>query len=182
VPSVSAQDVAAELRLLLPGLPVKKLHKLLYYAQGHHLAHFGTPLFSEPVMAWDMGPVVANLWKAEQESRSLGAPLPLDEGQLNTVAYVVSRYGGLTGSDLERLTHAEQPWMTADASREPQGSVRIELDVIREFFVSAGGPDPELPWPSAEDVMKLVQGAEQRRSAPARRDDLALLRAKRLAG
>jgi hypothetical protein len=35
---VSAHDVAAALRARLPDLPTKKLHKLLYYCQGHHLA------------------------------------------------------------------------------------------------------------------------------------------------
>ncbi len=64
---VSAHDVAAELRRLLPGVPAKKLHKLLYYCQGHHLAHFEEPLFTEPVMAWDVGPVVAKVWKVEKD-------------------------------------------------------------------------------------------------------------------
>jgi uncharacterized phage-associated protein len=40
---------------------VKKLHKLLYYCQGHHLATFGLPLFDESISAWDMGPVVGTL-------------------------------------------------------------------------------------------------------------------------
>src|SRR3712207_5542810 len=62
-----AADVAAEIRARLGGVPVKKLHKLLYYCQGHHLAATGQPLFSESVSAWDMGPVVGQLWKSEQE-------------------------------------------------------------------------------------------------------------------
>jgi len=43
--SASAHDVAAALRDRLPGLPTKKLHKLLYFCQGHHLAVKGEPLF-----------------------------------------------------------------------------------------------------------------------------------------
>lgn len=46
-------------------MAAKKLRKLLYYCQGHHLAQVEEPLFTEPVMAWDMGPVVANVWKVE---------------------------------------------------------------------------------------------------------------------
>lgn len=61
---VSAHEVAAELRRLLPGVPAKKLRKLLYYCQGHHLAHVEEPLFTEPVMAWDMGPVLATRARA----------------------------------------------------------------------------------------------------------------------
>ncbi|MGQ0776145.1 MAG: hypothetical protein ACT4NY_17255 [Pseudonocardiales bacterium] len=41
--TLSAHDVAAVLRDRLPGLGAKKLHKLLYYCQGHHLATFGEP-------------------------------------------------------------------------------------------------------------------------------------------
>jgi uncharacterized phage-associated protein len=43
--AVSARDVAAALRERLPALGKVKLHKLLYYCQGHHLATFGVPLF-----------------------------------------------------------------------------------------------------------------------------------------
>lgn len=182
MPPVSAHDVAGQLRLLLIGVPTKKLHKLLYYCQGHHLAHFDEPLFSESVMAWDMGPVIANLWKAEKDGSPAPAPAELDNGQMNTIAYVVSRYGRLTAGDLENLTHAEDPWRRADARRPPGQSVRIELDVIREFFRTAGGPDPDLPWPSADDVRRVVAGAHERRAAPAINDDLMALRARLIPG
>ena len=35
-----------------------KLQKLLYYAQGHHLAEFGDPLFKDDLIAWEQGPIV----------------------------------------------------------------------------------------------------------------------------
>jgi uncharacterized phage-associated protein len=175
MPPVSAHDVADELRRQLPGLLVKKLHKLLYYCQGHHLAHFGEPLFHESVMAWDMGPVVAQLWKAEKDDRGATSPQPLDAGQLNTVGYVVSRYGRLTGHDLELLSHAEDPWRAADAHRPAGGSVRIDTETIRAFFSTAGGPEPDLPWPTDGDIVRLAAGTEQRRQSPAVADDLTAL-------
>jgi uncharacterized phage-associated protein len=181
MPTVSAHDVAAELRRQLPGLAIKKLHKLLYYSQGHHLAHFNEPLFTEPVMAWDMGPVVANLWKAEKDGLPSPQVRPLDAGQLNTVAYVVSRYGRLTGHDLELLSHAETPWLEANLDRPPGGTAKIKQETIRTFFSTAGGPDPELPWPTPVDLAPLIAGANERRRAPAERDDLAVLGARRQA-
>ena len=45
--TASAGAVAAALRERLPNIPAVKLQKLLYYCQGHHLAHFGEPLFSD---------------------------------------------------------------------------------------------------------------------------------------
>ena len=139
--TVSAHDVAAILRQQLPGIGVKKLHKLLYYCQGHHLASFGEPLFTETVSAWDMGPVVGELWYAEKRGHARGTPGTLGQGALNTVGYVLSRYGALTGEDLERLTHSEPPWQQADQLRTPGASVRIERDWMRDYFRTDGAAE-----------------------------------------
>jgi uncharacterized phage-associated protein len=130
----SAHDIAAEIRKRLPGVPVKKLHKLLYYCQGWHGATFNHPLFSESISAWDMGPVVGELWYAEKQSGPQTAPADLAEDALNTVGFVLSRYGDLSGSDLERLTHSEAPWLSADEQRAPKGSQRIEFESLETFF------------------------------------------------
>src|SRR3954454_3562950 len=102
-----ARDVAAVVRQRLPGVGVKKLHKLLYYCQGHHLATFGRPLFDETVSAWDMGPGGGSLGVAERQALTPPEPPPaqLGEAELNTVGYVLSRYGRLSGRDLEVLSH-----------------------------------------------------------------------------
>jgi uncharacterized phage-associated protein len=117
--AASAADIAVTLRSRLPNLPTKKLHKLLYYCQGHYLATFGRPLFPEAVSAFDMGPVMGSLWHREKEPGSSSASMGLTEAELNTVGYVVNRYGALSGRDLEILTHHEDPWLRADLGREP---------------------------------------------------------------
>ena len=133
--TASAHDIAAELRKRLPGLGVNKQHELLYYCQGHHLATFGEPLYSETVSAWDMGPVVGQLWRQEKDAGPRANPAsPLTEAQLNTIGYVVSRYGALSGADLERLTHSETPWQDADRHRAPGSSAKIELLSLQAFF------------------------------------------------
>ena len=130
----SAHSIAAELRRRVPGVGVKKLHKLLYYCQGHHLAAFGRPLFKESISAWDMGPVVGKLWHAERD----GAIIPVepinDEAMLNTIGYVITRYGNLSASDLERLSHAEDPWFDANKGRPEHGSVLMPNEDIERFF------------------------------------------------
>ena len=40
-----------------------KLQKLLYYAQGFHLALYDQPLFPEAIEAWTHGPVVPDLYR-----------------------------------------------------------------------------------------------------------------------
>jgi uncharacterized phage-associated protein len=141
--TASAHDIAAALRERLPGIGKKKLHKLLYYCQGHHLGTFGLPLFSEQIKAWTMGPVVASLWRDEDRQEPPPAPHVLGEGELNTVGYVVSRYGALSGDQLERLTHTEHPWRAANERRELGSSDRIEQGWIRAYFVSTASGDQE---------------------------------------
>jgi len=165
--SHSAHDIAAEIRKRIPGVPVKKLHKLLYYCQGYHVATFDEPLFDETVSAWDMGPVVGQLWWAERQGYvSPGAGTDaLAEGELNTIGYVVSRYGRLSGMDLERLTHSEPPWIDANSLRQDRGedSHKIPLNALRAFFSaedeSDDGSEPPLD-PSS--VQALLAGAPAR--------------------
>lgn len=162
--------MAQEVRRRQPGVPRLKLHKLLYHCQGHHLAHTGERLFAERVSAWDHGPVVGALWSDEEHAPgdhvASGAP-SLDEGALNTIGYVLSRYGRLSGRDLEALTHSETPWLDSDARREPGTSVQIGVDDLLSFFreaARAGDDSDELPPDSAVvraflDRSALVPGA-----------------------
>jgi uncharacterized phage-associated protein len=39
-----------------------KIQKLLYFAQGHHLAKFNAPLFEDDFQAWRYGPVVDRVY------------------------------------------------------------------------------------------------------------------------
>jgi uncharacterized phage-associated protein len=189
--AVPARAVAAALRERLPGLGTVKLHKLLYYCQGHHLATFDAPLFAETISAWDMGPVVGTLWREEKD----GAPADetdtaarLGEAELNTVGYVVSRYGALTGKDLEHLTHSEAPWQTANRIRQPGGRVTIRPEWIREYFRTDGGPvagdEEDLPLDS-EAVAQWLAGVQEPPpvdpDAPDDREKLLAMRAELLA-
>jgi uncharacterized phage-associated protein len=140
---VSAHDVAAVIRARLPHLGDVKLQKLLYYCQGHHLAHFDEPLFHEPISAWDMGPVVASVWRVSKGEAAPATVAVTDEGALNTIGYVISRYGDLTGRELTLLTHGEDPWRRADAHRPPGASARIETGWIRDYFRQARADDRE---------------------------------------
>jgi uncharacterized phage-associated protein len=178
--TTSARDVAAALRERLPDLPIKKLHKLLYYCQGHHLAQFGEPLFADTISAWDMGPVVGVLWKVEREESEpvVTAGPTLDEAQLNTIGYVVSRYGRLTGRELEILTHGEMPWRRANEHRGPQGSVRIEEEWIEEQFRAAEVADREDETPFGSDALAdVLDGMSDRARRPGRIDALDEIRA-----
>lgn len=156
---------------------MKKLHKLLYYCQGHHLAATGEPVFREAVSAWDMGPVVERLWKQEQEGVHHPPGATLSEDRLNTIGYVVSRYGKLSGKDLEHLTHSETPWQRANADRPPGQSARIDREWMRDYFASAAEYEREEDEHTDGPVVRAwLGGAEDRRSTALSEDTVDELR------
>jgi uncharacterized phage-associated protein len=158
------------LRRRLRTAGVVKVHKLLYYCQGWHLAWFGEPLFEEDVNAWLNGPVVADLWHDEDKERSLPARRELDSAMLNTVEYVVSRYGSLTGKQLIRLTHEEAPWRTLSEQESTFTGDVISHEQLKAFFESDG--DDETSSSVFANAMtdpgyrKLVEAAVMREEPP----------------
>lgn len=132
----SAHDVARHIRALVPGCGVLRLHKLLYYCQGWHLAWTGKPLFDEKIEAWTKGPVVASLWGDEKSDRPQPQRRELEADSLATVQYVVQRYGRVSGEELIRSTHQEAPWREASECDDPFQPANPEIthDAMQKFF------------------------------------------------
>ena len=97
-----------------------KLQKLVYYAQGFHLALNDTPLFSEEIKAWTHGPVVPLLYHAYKEYSSGAIPSPnnldfsiFSETTKELLDEVYSVFGQFSAWKLRNMTHAEPPWRDA---------------------------------------------------------------------
>src|SRR5579862_7871868 len=101
----SAYDVAADIRRRRRGVDNYTLHKLLFYAQGLHLAWTSRPLFEQRIEAWDNGPVVADIWRDERHNLSMPPPGMVADEDLRVVDYVWSRYGQLSPAELIELSH-----------------------------------------------------------------------------
>lgn len=132
---VTANSVIAAIDVRRPGLKLAKQHLLLFFAQGHHVAHFGVPLFDEAIVATDLGVTV----------EADGSPVdqPDSEGPLNTIGYVVERYGSLPPADLRALIQASQPWQLAVLTGRP-----INIGALRDWFLrddETDDPDDERP-------------------------------------
>lgn len=118
-----------------------KVQKLVYYAQGFHLAVMGEPLFPEDIYAWAHGPVVPDLYQAFKENGSDHIPAPTDfdpEGvftpeQRELLDEVYESYGQFSAWKLRNMTHAEAPWKDADARGY---SLVITHDALRTFFLT----------------------------------------------
>ena len=128
-----------------------------------------------------MGPVVASLWREEKYGEPPPQPHRLDEGELNTVGYVVSRYGALNGDQLERLTHTEHPWQAGNARRLVGDSDRIELGWIRAYFARAATNDQDDDQDALDPELVATWLASTQPSddpPPARRDSREALLAR----
>jgi uncharacterized phage-associated protein len=114
-----------------------KLQKLVYYCQGFNLAFFNTPLFPDPIEAWDHGPVCPNLYHKLKHYKSEPIPingdsftdkLTLQEQKLIIDVYGV--YGQYSAWRLREMTHQEPPWLET-----PLNQI-ITHDKMRKFFLT----------------------------------------------
>lgn len=113
-----------------------KLQKLMYYAQGLHLAVHNKPLFPEKVMAWQHGPVVSELYRAFKDYGTGPLPKPqdvdfsvYDEETRSLLDEVYSVYGQFSAWKLANMTHEEEPWREAVKCNE-----EISLESLKTFF------------------------------------------------
>jgi len=119
-----------------------KLQKLLYYAQGWHLAFFGRRLFHDQIQAWLRGPVVYGVWKkySAHQWRPIGRRVPpptlnpIVQGYLDSV---FQAYQDCSAYTLEQMTHSEPPWRNARrglGNREPSSAI-IPIRDIEAYFL-----------------------------------------------
>ena len=113
-----------------------KLQKLMYYAQGLHLAVHDSPIFPEPIEAWRHGPVVPDLYHANKMfgGGALSKPENMDfsvydEETRNILNEVYAVFGQFSAWKLANMTHEEEPWREAsDTGGE------ISHESLKAFF------------------------------------------------
>lgn len=114
-----------------------KLQKLLYYAQGFHLALFDRPLFPNEIRAWTHGPVVPDVYRDYKHYGSGVIPradcdlqaLSREEQELLAEVYQV--YGQYSAWKLRNMTHEEAPWVAAYGRGADS---LISQAAMRDFF------------------------------------------------
>lgn len=118
-----------------------KLQKLLYYAQGHHLAEGRGPLFNDEIEAWSHGPVVPSVYRAFRDFGSKTIRLPesdsfnwdeVDRDTADFLSRVWNTYGGYSAGRLRSMTHEEPPWQ--GNFRDGELGTRIPVPDMQEYF------------------------------------------------
>jgi uncharacterized phage-associated protein len=146
-------------------LSLMKLLKLLYYANGWHLAIKDKPLIEEPVEAWKYGPVVAPIYhefkefgnseitrfaanRSQEELKRDPSTKPWideeDEYTKRLLKKVWDVYGDYSGSQLSTITHNKgTPWDITWNERggNSSNSFKIDNGLIRDYFIELAHKD-----------------------------------------
>ena len=129
-------------------LNVHKLHKLLYYAQAWHLAIHDRPLFQGAFQAWVHGPVSREIYDRFRDSKGMYSAVfssdirpmfnmdALSVEEQRFLETLLEEYAPLTGTQLEEMTHAEDPWKEARRNCLPSQrcEVVIKEETMRSFY------------------------------------------------
>lgn len=98
-----------------------KIQKLLYYAQGTHLALHREKLFAQDIIKWQYGPVVPDVYHKLKlfGQNVIQLDEPVDFSQLNdkevkTIKMVYDFFGQFSAIKLMNLTHDEAPWQSVE--------------------------------------------------------------------
>lgn len=121
-------------------LNLLKLQKLCYYVQAWNLAIKGEPMFPGNFEAWVHGPVNRDLYNRFRESHQLYGAVTIDDvrpgfspawlGEIERqfIDSVLDEYAGYSGSQLEELTHREDPWVKARIGYGPYDRCEKAID------------------------------------------------------
>ncbi|CDF86372.1 phage-associated protein [Pseudomonas knackmussii B13] len=116
-----------------------KLQKLVYYAQGFHLAVYDQPLFDDVIEAWTHGPVVPTVYHHYKAYGSGSIPAPADFNlevfrpeQVELLNEVQQIYGQYSAWRLREMTHEEAPWR--DHFKAGEMSREIPAESMQRFF------------------------------------------------
>lgn len=118
------------------GLSNLKLQKLIYYAQGFHLAIHESPLFPERIEAWTHGPVCPTVYREYKQYGSGLIPAPsvnpvqeLSDDERGLLEEVFLVFGQFSAWKLRDMTHEESPWKNHEAAADT-----IPNDELKAYF------------------------------------------------
>ena len=170
----TASNVArffVELALQKPvaeALTLPRLQGLLLYAQGWHLGSFDFPLFREPIVLSENGPVVPEVADAVKQilGDDPGQPIRTESFGPSALAFreqqfvlaIWDKYRGYSAIGIRALLDTEKPWLDSPGAAQENGrDVVVSHATLRMHFLrreELRGFDPTV-WEAA------TQGEEE---------------------
>jgi uncharacterized phage-associated protein len=99
-----------------------QLQKILYYTQGYSLGMSGEKMFDDPIMAWEHGPVAAEVYRQFKKygGRKILPPESVDipEDIIGVLDVVVTQKSALSAAALRNDTHKEMPYASTARDTE----------------------------------------------------------------
>lgn len=113
-----------------------RLQKLLYFVQAKFLAEKRPPCFSDPIVAWDFGPVVLSVYHEYKifgglDILSSEIGIPIDSETSSVIDNILDYCAKYPTYQLVNITHNQDPWKRA--RQNPYSSV-ITIDSMKQFF------------------------------------------------
>lgn len=142
--AVKIDEAGASLNLL-------KLQKLLYYVQAWSLATRDRPAFQNKFQAWVHGPVCREIYDRFKDEYSLydsvrpneairqsASAIAADPDMQSHIDEVLEAYARFSGTQLEAMTHREEPWIRARGERGPAERCEVEIDeqLMTQFYAN----------------------------------------------
>ena len=133
---MSVRDFAQYILDNLGPMTSMKLQKLVYYSQAWATVWNDDVLFDEQVQAWDNGPVVRELWEANNGKFKIttvedGDSSAVNDAQRETIDRVLEFYGAKNAQWLSDLIHMEDPWKSAFAQGQ---NTEITPQAMSEYY------------------------------------------------
>lgn len=125
-----------------------KLQKLLYYCQAWKLAFDDSALFEGAFQAWIHGPVNRTLYDRFKGSKSLYSLISMkdiedaaiiekiDAESKSHINSILDAYAPFSATDLEVMTHREDPWIQARKGYSPTQRCEEVIDekLMKQYY------------------------------------------------
>lgn len=118
--------------LAISSMSHKKLQKLCYYAKAWYLAIYDRNLIDDQFQAWVHGAVQPALYVRYKQYGFGDIPQvtfveDIPEEFRSFAQEIYESYGHLTGNELEKLNHQEEPWIKARGTRRPWENCNVVI-------------------------------------------------------
>lgn len=125
-----------------------KLQKLMYYIQAWSLGINGAPMMNGKFEAWVHGPVCIELYNRFKDTKSLYSSITNDDvinkspkdkfnpEDVEFINYILENYARYSGSQIEAMTHSEDPWINARKGYGPMERCHVEItqEAMRDYY------------------------------------------------